>query len=214
MRPLLRKILAPDQIPWVFLIVTVAATVIQFNSGWRGQLLCDSNLIIAGEWWRIWTGHLVHFGWPHFVADAGLFLILGRLLERQHPVITRVALVAMPVVICVTIYVLDPAMVRYGGLSAINFGLLLFLAANGWQKNWVDWFWPAVMAIYVGEVILETFYGQGHGGGMIQFDDPSVRVGTAAHIGGGAYGIFAWLASWLYRRRRKKAPPAPHASVP
>ena len=207
MRSLLRKILAPDQIPWVYLMVSVAAVVIQLHGGWRGRLVCDRDAILAGEWWRIWTGHLVHFGWPHFVADAGLFLILGRLLERPHPVISRLALVVMPVVICATIFWLDPAMTRYGGLSAVNFGLLLFLAANGWQKNWVDWFWPAVLAIYVGEVVLETVYGNGHGGGMIQFDDPSVRVGTAAHIGGGACGILAWLASWLYGRRRARRSP-------
>jgi rhomboid family GlyGly-CTERM serine protease len=205
MRALLRKVLAPDQIPWVFLIITAAAVVIQFNPGWRGWLLCDWDAIAAGEWWRIWTGHLVHFGWPHFVADAGLFLILGRLLERQHPVISRLALFVMPVVILAAIRWLDPAMIRYGGLSAVNFGLLLFLAANGWQKNWVDWFWPAVLAIYVGEVILEIVYGHGHGGGMIQFDDPSIRVGTAAHIGGGAFGILAWLVSWLYGRRRERS---------
>ena len=204
MRALLRKILARDQIPWVFLTISAATLIIQFNPGWRGRLLCDRDAIIAGEWWRIWTGHLVHFGWPHFVADAGLFLILGRLLERPHPVISRLSLVVMPFVICVSVYWLDPAMTRYGGLSAVNFGLLLFLAAHGWQKNWVDWFWPAVLAIYVGEVILETVYGQGHGGGMIQFDDPNVRVGTAAHIGGGAFGILAWLVSWLHGRSRRR----------
>ena len=97
----------------MFLIITAAAVVIQFNPGWRGWLLCDWDAIAAGEWWRIWTGHLVHFGWPHFVADAGLFLILGRLLERQHPVISRLALFVMPVVILAAIRWLDPAMIRY-----------------------------------------------------------------------------------------------------
>jgi rhomboid family GlyGly-CTERM serine protease len=201
MRLLLRKIFAFDEIPWVFLVVTLAAVVIQFNGAWRPLLIYDRTAVMQGEWWRIWTGHLVHFGWPHFVCDAGLFLILGRLIERVYPVISRTALVAMPVVIAVTLYWLDPAMVRYGGLSAVNFGLLLFLAGRGWQKNWVDWFWPAVLAIYVAEVILETVYGHGHGGGMIQFDDPSVRVGTAAHIGGGACGILAWLCSWWHGRQ-------------
>jgi rhomboid family GlyGly-CTERM serine protease len=203
MRLLLRKIFAFDEIPWVFLVVTLAAVVIQFNGAWRPLLIYDRTAVMQGEWWRIWTGHLVHFGWPHFVCDAGLFLILGRLIERVHPVISRTALVAMPVVIAVTLYWLDPAMVRYGGLSAVNFGLLLFLAGRGWQKNWVDWFWPAVLAIYVAEVILETVYGHGHGGGMIQFDDPSVRVGTAAHIGGGACGILAWLWSWWHGRQAR-----------
>ena len=203
MRLLLRKIFAFDEIPWVFLVVTLAAVVIQFNGAWRPLLIYDRTAVMQGEWWRIWTGHLVHFGWPHFVCDAGLFLILGRLIERVYPVISRTALVAMPVVIAVTLYWLDPAMVRYGGLSAVNFGLLLFLAGRGWKKNWVDWFWPAVLAIYVAEVILETVYGHGHGGGMIQFDDPSVRVGTAAHIGGGACGVLAWLWSWWHGRQAR-----------
>ena len=201
MRLLLRKIFAFDEIPWVFLVVTLAAVVIQCNGAWRPLLIYDRHAVLQGQWWRIWTGHLVHFGWPHFVCDAGLFIILGRLIERAYPVISRAALVVMPVVIAVTLYWLDPAMIRYGGLSAVNFGLLLFLAGRGWQKNWVDWFWPAVLIIYVGEVVLETFYGHGHGGGMIQFDDPSVRVGTAAHIGGGACGIVSWLCSWWHGRR-------------
>src|SRR5208283_418391 len=128
MRPLLRKIFAFDEIPWVFLVVTLAAVVIQFNGSWRPWLIYDRTAVMQGDWWRIWTGHLVHFGWSHFVCDAGLFLILGRLLERVYPVISRAALVAMPVVIALTLYWLDPAMVRYGGLSAVNFGLLLFLA--------------------------------------------------------------------------------------
>ena len=200
MRPLLRKIFAFDEIPWVFLIVTVATVVIECNSAWRPVLIYDRYAVVRGEWWRIWTGHLVHFGWPHFVADAGLFLILGRLLERDHPVISRTALVAMPVVIVVTLAWLDPVMIQYGGLSAVDFGLLIFLAGRGWQKNWVDWFWPAVLAIYVGEVILEATYGHGHGGGMIQFDDPAIRVGTAAHIGGGVCGVLAWLCSWWHGR--------------
>ncbi len=214
MRLLLRNIFAVDKIPWVFLAVTLAAVVIQCDGAWRPLLIYDRNAVVHGEWWRIWTGHLVHFGWPHLVADAGLFLILGRLLERAHPVISRAALVVMPVVIAVTLCWLDSTMIRYGGLSAIDFGLLIFLAGRGWQKDWVDWFWPAVLAIYVGEVILEIAYGHGHGGGMIQFDDPSIRIGTAAHVGGGACGVLAWLCSWWQGRRRGMASAGASAPPP
>lgn len=182
--------------PWTFLAVALAATVIQLNVGWRGDLIYDRNALAAGEWWRIWTGQLVHFGWPHFVADTGLFLILGRLLEWQYPRLTRFALIAMPVAISATIYWFDPSTVRYGGLSAVNLGLLVFLACQGWQKNWVDWFWPSVLAIYIGEIILEATIGHGHGGGMIQFDDATIHVATIAHIGAALFGVLLWrLAS-------------------
>ena len=55
MRPLLRKIFAFDEIPWVFLIVTVATVVIECNSAWRPVLIYDRYAVVRGEWWRIWT---------------------------------------------------------------------------------------------------------------------------------------------------------------
>jgi len=190
----LRSILDPRRIPWSFLAVALAATVIQCNGGWREALLYQRAGLARGEWWRIWTGQLVHFGWPHFIADGGLFVILGRLLEWQYPRASRLALVVMPVIITGALYGFDPAMTRYGGLSAVNLGLLVFLACQGWQKNWFDWFWPAVLAIYVGEVVLEATVGHGHGGGMIQFDDPSIHVATVAHVASAVCGVLLWAA--------------------
>ena len=211
-RSLFRQVFAVQRIPWVFLGVTVAAMIIQLHGAWREALIFDRAALLQGEWWRLWTGHLIHFGWPHFVADAGLFLILGRLLEWQHPWLSRFMLIAMPAVISISVFWLDPTMVRYGGLSAVNVGLLLFLACQGWQKSWVDWFWPGVLVIYAGEIVLEATKGHGHGGGMIQFDDPSIHVATIAHIVGSAFGVSAWLGLVLCGRWRKSAgQPAPSA---
>lgn len=198
MRPLFRSLFDPCRIPWTFLVLGFAATVIQLHGSWREALVYQRDDLAAGQWWRIWTGQLVHFGWPHFIADAGLFLILGRLLEWQHPWASRISLLLMPLAITATLYWCDRSMVRYGGLSAVNLGLLVFLACRGWQRNWFDWFWPAVLAIYVGEVVLESVVGHGHGGGMIQFDDPSVRVATDAHIASAVYGVALW---WIVRRQ-------------
>lgn len=198
----LRQLFARDRLPWVFLAGTAAALVIQCVPSWRGTLIYDRVAIAHGEWWRIWTGHLIHFGWPHFIVDAGLFLILGRLLEREFPIATRFALVLLPAFISGCMYWFDPAMVRYGGLSAVNLGLLVFMAGQGWQKDWTDWFWPGVLLIYIGEVVLEIHTGHGHGGGMIRFDDPSIHVATSAHIAGAVYGIT--LAVIVGRQRRRK----------
>jgi len=195
---------ALGRIPWTFLIVAAAAAAIQTegasHAGLRDQLIYDRGAIAAGAWWRVWTGHLVHFGWSHFLADTGLFVILGCLIERQHPWLSRFALAAMPAVISGGIFFFEPAMTRYGGLSAVNLGLLVFLACKGWQKNWFDWFWPAVLAIYVAEVVFESVRSNGRGGGMIEFDDPSVRVATGAHVWGAAFGLALW-AVWSAARR-------------
>ena len=195
-QPLLRRL------PWIYLAVVTAALITQLNPAWRNALLYDRAAISAGEFWRVWTGHLVHFGWPHFIADTGLLLILGWLLQARHSHFSNLALGLMPVFISTVLYWLDPAMLRYGGLSAIDLGLLLFLALQGWQRHWADWFWPAVLVIYVGEIIFEVIQG-GRGGGMIRFDDPEIHVATSAHLASAAYALLFWLPSWI---GRKKAP--------
>jgi rhomboid family GlyGly-CTERM serine protease len=193
--------------PWTFLAVTATALLIQLQPAWRSALLYEHAAISAGEWWRLWTGHLVHFGWPHFVADTGLLLILGWLLEPRHPTFSRLSLGAMPLFISGILYWLDPMMMRYGGLSALNLGLLLFLALQGWRRDWTDWFWPAVLAIYAGEVVFEIIQG-GRGGGMIHFDDPGIHVATSAHLASAAWALAASLPGFL-RRRKSRSPQAP-----
>lgn len=189
------SIFAWRKLPWFFLALSLFALVVQCHPGWRHAFIFERAQIAGGEVWRLWTGHFVHFGWPHFIADAGLFLILGRLLERKYPLALRVSAVLMPLVISAGLYVFDPELTRYAGLSAVNLGLLLFYAAQGWQRDRWDWFWPAILAIYIGEVVLEATRGHGHGGGFIQFDDPSIRVATSAHIIGGIYGLMLWLVT-------------------
>ena len=182
------------RLPWTYLAAAAAALIIQLNPAWREALIYDRAALSTGEFWRVWTGHFVHFGWPHFIADTGLLVILGWVLRARHSCFGNLALGLMPVFITAVLYWFDPALLRYGGLSAINLGLLLFLALQGWQRNWTDWFWPAVLVIYVGEVIFEIIQG-GRGGGMIRFDDPGIHVATSAHLASAAYALLAWLLS-------------------
>lgn len=192
MNPVLQSLLR--RLPWTYLAAAAAALIVQLNPAWRDALIYDRAALSAREFWRVWTGHFVHFGWPHFIADTGLLLILGWVLRARHSCFGNLALGLMPVFITVVLYWCDPALLRYGGLSAINLGLLLFLALQGWQRNWTDWFWPAVLVIYVGEVIFEIIQG-GRGGGMIRFDDPGIHVATGAHLASAAYALLAWLPS-------------------
>lgn len=38
-------------------------------------LAYDRSALQAGQVWRAWTGHLVHFGWQHAVADGIVLLV-------------------------------------------------------------------------------------------------------------------------------------------
>jgi rhomboid family GlyGly-CTERM serine protease len=188
------------RLPWAFVLTALAALVIQFHPAWRSSLLYERSAVADGQWWRLWTGHLVHFGWPHFVADTGLFLILGFILGKTQSPWFPPALVLLPLVIAAAVYFFAPDMSRYGGLSAVDLALLLFVAGQGWQHNWKDWFWPAVLAIYVGEIVLESVVGHGRGGGMIRFDDPDIHVATSAHIAAAVCAALMLLAGLGQRR--------------
>lgn len=185
--------------PWFYTAVFVCALVVQCVPAWREALIYDRSALARGELWRVWTAQIVHFGWPHFIADGGLLLIIGWTLGREFPRDSWIGLLAMPPVICAVLYWCDPTMVRYAGLSAVNLGLLLLLAARGWRGDMWDWFWPAIVGIYVVELGYEIWKG-GRGGGFIEFDDANVKVATSAHLSAVGYALIAWLLPRMWRR--------------
>ena len=83
-------------------------------------------------------------------------------------------------------------MARYAGLSALNLAFLIFYVGQSWQRNWLNWFWPVVLLVYVGELMLEAQHG-GTGGGLVAFSDPTASIATSAHLAGGACGLALWF---------------------
>jgi len=205
MRALIKDILDPRRLPWTYIVVFLAAGIVTASQTLRDFFVYNRYDIAHGEIWRIWTGHIVHFGWPHFVADGALFVVIGWALERSHPLCGKVSLIVLPLVVSISLFWFDPSMNIYGGLSGVNVGLLVFMACRGWQKNWLDWFWPAILGIHVVEVFLEI-HNHGTGGGAIRFDNPEIHVATVAHIGGAIYGVSTW-ALLAQRARAAKSDP-------
>lgn len=201
MTPTIRQL----RFPWLVLLAALAALIVQLAPAWRDSLLYDRTALAQGEVWRAWTGHFVHFGWPHFVIDTGLLVILGWLMEARYPWFTRLGLLLMPLFISASIYLFEPSVIRYGGLSALNLGLLLYLAVQGWRRDLTDWFWPAVLAVYVAELAFEYVRG-GQGGGMIRFDDPTIRIATGAHLASALYALLALTVARLTKTARETQP--------
>lgn len=208
-RQLLRRGKTPGDrhfIPPVFLAVVAAAVMIQLvgsmSPGWTSAVIYNRPAIESGQLWRLWTGHLVHYGWLHFAADTGILLYLGRVITWPHPVARLSTLVIMPLIISAGIYLFDPEMIYYAGLSALNLGLFVFHSLNRWRRDTTDWLWPAVLLVCIAEITYESIRG-GSGGGLISFSDPSVRIATIAHLTGGVSGLALWI---LCRPRRPTGP--------
>ncbi len=93
-------------------------------------LAYDRQAVLAGEWWRLLTAHLVHLGTAHAAAGA-LAAALGPLLFRAAagwPGWTAAALAAAAAVDAGLL--LDPAVRWYAGASGLAHGLLAYGAVR------------------------------------------------------------------------------------
>lgn len=181
-------------------VASFSRTVIgAFTSGWSAALIFDRDAIAAGQVWRLWTGHLVHFGWLHCAVDTAVLLFLGWVIVWPSLAVRRVALIALPLFISAAIYLFDPGVGYYAGLSALNLGLFVFLAIQTWRRDRSDWLWPAVLLVCLAEIVLEAARG-GSGGGLIAFSDPSVRIAISAHLAGVGGGLLLCLTGHQSRR--------------
>lgn len=123
--------------------------------------------VAAGEWWRIVTGHFVHFGQNHFVWDLAVFLLLGGLIEsgnREHTNTPRMLLFAVvgvsALAISFAVLFFQPQVVRYRGLSGIDsalFGALacsLALRALALRKPGLSW----ICLVSLGGFLAKSIY--------------------------------------------------------
>ncbi len=89
------------------------------------MLAYDRAALGAGQLWRFLTGHFVHLGWTHLVLNlAGLGLVawlVGPVFSWPRWVL--VALVSI-VAIDTGLWLLNPGLVWYVGLSGMLHGLL------------------------------------------------------------------------------------------
>lgn len=64
-------------------IIALTALVFVFGGQLTDVLAHDSRLVVAGEWWRIFTSALLHAGITHILFNMWALYALGPLIERS-----------------------------------------------------------------------------------------------------------------------------------
>lgn len=90
----------------------------------------DRAAIVAGEWWRLITGHLTHWNGEHLFWDAAMFVVLGAILERRSRRHFVACLIASTIAISATVWLLHPELERYRGLSGVDTALFAMVAVD------------------------------------------------------------------------------------
>jgi len=193
---------APLAFPWLSIVLIAAALGVAAQPNLDVRLLFDRAAIARGEFWRLWTGHFVHFGASHLAWNLAVFALAALWAERLRPFRTRVLLMLAPGGIGLALYGLEPRLFTFGGLSGLATALLAFLAftqlarqpaaapadsagaadAHAQSAARSDrWFWRAVLALIVVKIGLEFAVNAPL---FARFASPGIRTVPLAHLVG------------------------------
>jgi rhomboid family GlyGly-CTERM serine protease len=151
----------------------------------------------AGEVWRAITAHLVHLGWGHLWPNLLALLLIGALLEEFLSALEwAVTCLAAAAAISVGLYLFDPSVQWYVGLSGVLHGLVACGAVRMLQQDRTGV--GAALALGVAaKLIWEAVRGP------IPFTEQSAGgpVIVAAHLYGAIAGALVGAACGAVRRR-------------
>src|SRR4051812_18393576 len=103
--------------------LTALCLLIALLPGAADCLQFDRSAIAAGQWWRLFTGHLTHWGSEHLAWDLLVFFALGVICETTDRRRFVTVLGAPSLVIALSVWALLPHAQTYRGLSGLDTAL-------------------------------------------------------------------------------------------
>src|SRR5689334_13537921 len=154
-----------------------------------GDLLqYDRQAIADGQLWRIVTGHAVHFGFEHFLWDAAVFVVLAVLCWQLGPRRCLVCLTAATLAIPAALWILQPGLETYRGLSGLDSALYVTGALALGERLWTEGRRSLGMAAFASVTVLAAKAAYELATGQTLFVD-AARLGFVpvplAHVTGG-----------------------------
>lgn len=155
----------------------------------------ERQAIAAGAAWRLLTGHFVHLGWQHGLADgAGLVLLWALFARALAPRDWAWVLAGSLVAIDAGLWWLTPGLQWYAGLSGLLHGGWAAGSAAGTARR--D---PASVLLLLA-LVFKLAWEDLHGTSLVLGDLPVV---TQAHLYGAAGALLLLGLRRLRARARK-----------
>ena len=181
---------------WVLVALLAVCLVIAAGGDELRELVrYDRHALESGEYWRLISGHLVHLGFGHLWPNLAALAIIGLLFEDVFGNADWLRIgFAAAAAIDLGLYVLDPSVLWYVGLSGVLHG---YVAAGALALLLRLQMLGAVLAIGLGgKLLFEQLVGP------VPFTAESVGgpVVVAAHLYGSIGALLAETALQLARR--------------
>lgn len=95
----------------------------------------DRRLIIEGQWWRLFTGNLVHFSFSHLALNVATLIAIILAAEHKSPSgMQRVALIGF-MAIGPGLFLVDSRLEVYGGLSGVTSGCIGYALKHSYYSS-------------------------------------------------------------------------------
>ena len=151
----------------------------------------------AGRWHSLWTGHLMHYGFEHFIWDAVMFVVFAGLLWKEERWRLWLWLFLAAPLISLAVFWVHPALSEYRGLSALDTMLYARYFLGSWSvlAGWRRWSFSLLpllglsMKITVEYISGTTLFVGDLGTGVVPL--------PAAHLAGAFLGLL-----WFFLRQK------------
>lgn len=178
------------------LILAIVSLLLGFTGDWGRDWLRYERTLLSEHPWRVLSAHLVHLGWSHLMLNvAGLalaWLLVGRSLSARRWLLV---LVVSALAVSGGIWLFDPALQWYVGLSGVLHGVLVAGAVAGVGR------WPGEMLALLGLVSAKLVWEQFSGplpGSELSAGGPVV---VDAHLYGALAGLITGVDWPRYARQ-------------
>jgi membrane associated rhomboid family serine protease len=200
--------------PWVALLATSLGLLASALPAAPHALAYTAVGLEKGQWWRLWTGHFVHYGKAHLWGDLLAFAVWAALVESEsRRVLVTTLVIGAPLLSC-AFWLACPGLGEYRGLSSLDAALVIelivlrgFAARAGaagqglgpWLTRTVGGrALRAVGWISLGLFALKTAYEYAAGHALLAPDlGRGVQLLPSAHAFGGLLGLAVCLAVQL-----------------
>lgn len=153
--------------------------------------------INAGQWWLFLTGNLVHLGWGHLVLNlAGLAMVWWFYYDEFTPIEWIFIFVLSGVSVTGGLYLFNPELVWYVGLSGLLHGLFVAGAIHLLGRD--TRFAVLLLALFAAKLSYEQLVGSLPG----TTDMSGGPVVVDAHLYGALGGVLAGLLLHVKRLLR------------
>jgi len=139
-------------------VAAMAATHVPWVGQW---MVYDRGAIIQGQIWRLITGHVFHYSALHLWSNLLPLVVVGVWIERKNRVCYAVGCLLTAMTVGVGLFLAHPSMVRYGGLSGILCGLLVFYGFSLFRdRGTIRWIGLVTLAVLILKTGYEMLSGQ------------------------------------------------------